>query len=70
MTRDHIEAWRDYLAEQMHERFGVANDEAQKIVERWLRSTGRQIHAVTPIRNQRHSSSIRRGANRIRSARA
>ena len=70
MTRDHIEAWRDYLAEQMHERFGVANHEAQKMVERWLRSTGRQIFAVTCIGNQRHSSSIRWGANRTRSARA
>jgi hypothetical protein len=63
MTRAHIEAWRDYLVEQMHERSGIANHEAQKKVERWLRSMGRPVLKAVHIRNQREAS-------RIRSARA
>ena len=38
MTRDRIEAWRDYLIEQMHEQYGVAKQEARKMVGRWLQS--------------------------------
>jgi len=64
MNRDHIEAWRDYLVGQMHERYGMANQEAQRTVARWLGSLGRrsvsQVHQgreATPIRNQRSPSS-------------
>jgi hypothetical protein len=64
MNRDHIEAWRDYLVGQMHERYGMANQVAQRTVARWLGSLGRmsalevqQGLEATPIRNQRFPSS-------------
>jgi hypothetical protein len=36
MNSDHTEAWREYLVGQMHEQRGVARQEAQEIVNRWL----------------------------------
>jgi len=65
MTRAHIKAWRKYLAEQMHERFGVANEEAEKAVASWLRSMG-----CLPRSGRIHSLPVRRQANRTRSAQA
>jgi hypothetical protein len=41
MNRDHMKAWRDYFVAEMHERFGIENDEARKTVANWLRSLGR-----------------------------
>lgn len=54
-------AWRDYLVGQMHEQYGVAKQEAQKTVARWLRSLGQRpaaseaqpIPEAVRIRNQR-----------------
>jgi hypothetical protein len=63
MNRNHIEVWRDYLVGQMQERSGVAEQQAQKAVAKWLNSLGkglpksevRQIPAAR-IRNQRFPS--------------
>jgi hypothetical protein len=38
MNPNHIATWREYLAEQMQERYGVARQEAKKAVTEWLRS--------------------------------
>jgi hypothetical protein len=40
MNRDHIEAWREYLVRELHEQYGIENQEARQIVARWLRSLG------------------------------
>jgi hypothetical protein len=70
MTRDHIEAWRDYLVKQMHERYGVPNQEAQKTVECWLRSTGRPAMNTEAFRQRQKTLPARREAKWNRSARA
>jgi|HubBroStandDraft_4_1064222.scaffolds.fasta_scaffold764122_1 hypothetical protein len=67
MKRDHIKVWRNYLAEQMQERFGVANEEAQKAVASWLRSMGCMPRSGR-IKNHRYTVPMRQEANR--SARA
>jgi hypothetical protein len=38
MNSDHTEAWREYLVGQMQEQRGVASQEAQRIVDKWLGS--------------------------------
>jgi hypothetical protein len=38
MNRKHIEAWKEYLVGELHERYGIAKEEAQRTVARWLRS--------------------------------
>jgi hypothetical protein len=38
MHSGHIQEWRDYLATQMRAQYGLAEQEAQKITDRWLRS--------------------------------
>jgi hypothetical protein len=38
MSSDHILEWRDYLTGQFRERHGLAEKEAQKMADRWLRS--------------------------------
>jgi hypothetical protein len=79
---DHMAAWRDYLVGQMHEQYGVAKQEAQKTVARWLRSLGQRpaaseaqpIPEAVRIRNQRPPSSrglrTRPSARQTRAARA
>jgi hypothetical protein len=37
MHSGHIQEWRDYLATQMRAQYGLAEQEAQKITDRWLR---------------------------------
>jgi hypothetical protein len=64
MNPDHIETWRNYFAGQLHERCGVAKQQAQKTAARWLRSLEQrhgasetqQILEVAHIRNRRHQS--------------
>jgi hypothetical protein len=63
MNRDHMQAWRDYLGGEMHERLGIEHHEAQKRVATWLRSLGRtSTYGSRPpsdasrIRRQRSSS--------------
>jgi hypothetical protein len=70
MTRDQLEAWRGYLVEQMQERFGIENQEAQKAVMNWLRSMAYPIPKMGRIRSQRYGLPVRRQANGTRSARA
>jgi hypothetical protein len=45
MSPDHLEAWRNYLVEQMNQRHGVAKEEAQKTVAQWLRTLGQSLAA-------------------------
>jgi hypothetical protein len=62
MNRDHMQAWREYLGSEMHERFGIEHREAKKRVTNWLRSLGRVNGLPSPpetshIRSQRAPSS-------------
>jgi hypothetical protein len=36
MTPAHIAAWRDYLAEQLHQQCGIARRDARRQVTHWL----------------------------------
>ncbi len=61
MNPDHLDAWRNYLVEQMHQRHGVAKSAAQKTVARWLQSLGQSLAAskaelpeAAAVGNQRH----------------
>jgi hypothetical protein len=38
MNPDHIETWRNYLAGKLHERYGVAMHEAQRLTTEWMES--------------------------------
>jgi hypothetical protein len=71
MMSYHFEVWRDYLAGQMRERYGLAKQEAQNITDGWLRSVEERVAPParspqqTPVaagaRNQRLPSSQRLG---------
>jgi hypothetical protein len=54
MKRDPIEAWREYLVEQIHVRYGGPTQEAQEKVAKWLLS----------MRTHRVGSTDRRGLDR------
>jgi len=78
MNPDQIAAWRDYLAGQMHEQYGVERQEARKTVARWLRSMlarsiapeAYQVPEAARVRNERRGLRVRPAAGRVRSARA
>jgi len=38
MNSDHIAAWRNYIAGKLHERYGIAIHEAQRIALEWMES--------------------------------
>jgi len=77
MNRDHMQAWRDYFAGEMHERFGIERHEAQKRVTNWLRSLGRTTASgsrpsseASSTRNQRLPSSRSMRTNTATQSRA
>jgi hypothetical protein len=77
MDPEYIAAWRDYLAGQMHEQYGVAMPDARQAVTRWLRMLQHgaapqayQVPEVARIRNERRPLRTRAAAGRARSARA
>ena len=72
MYPDPIEAWREHLAGQMQERYGLSEQEAQNLVTLWLRSEGLQPAPRRVPRPSRISEATLtgRGARQARSARA
>jgi hypothetical protein len=44
MNADHIESWRNYMAEKLHERYGLEMEEALRLAAEWMASM-EQEHA-------------------------
>jgi hypothetical protein len=78
MSLDHIQAWHDYLVEQMYQRCSVPKEKALETVERWLHLLGQEaevsvrpaIPLVAHIRNQRLPSQRLRAKSSIHCTRA
>jgi hypothetical protein len=78
MNLDQIEAWHDYLVEQMHQQCSVTKEKALETVERWLHLLGQEaevsvapaIPLVAHIRNQRLPSQRLRARSSIDCTRA
>jgi hypothetical protein len=83
MNADHLEAWQNYLVEQMHQQHGVAKKEAQKTVAHWLELLGQGLRSskaqqppeAAATRNRRVPGRVGvylpdRSATRSRAARA
>ena len=75
MDPEYIAAWRDYLARQMHEQYGIAIHEARQAVTRWLRALQQEVAPqayrvpeAARIRNERRPLRTTPAAGRARSA--
>lgn len=58
MTTTHITVWRDYLAEQLHQQYGITRRDARRQVTQWLGSlqevpTAYQVPETPPGRDLR-----------------
>ena len=65
MNPDHLDAWRNYLVEQMHQRHGVAKSAAQKTVARWLQSLGVRFDGGAAREAAHSMAPTRRAAGRL-----
>lgn len=70
MNPDHIAAWREYLAGQMHEQFGVGRQDARKAVTRWLQSLQGAAPEAYQVPEAARSVRTRPAVAQARSARA